>query len=157
MQNMLAQDVMTPDVLQVGEDWPVDKLAEFLLENSVSGAPVVSEQGKLVGVVSLTDIVRYQALPAADQHAETHEVYLHDMARRYAPAELETLRIEAETTVTVRDIMTPLIFQVQADTSVREVVENMQRGRIHRIFVTEKGLLIGVITALDLLEALFEG
>ena len=53
-----AKEVMTPDVLLAGADWTLEELAEFLVDHSISGAPVVSTEGDLLGVVSMTDIVR---------------------------------------------------------------------------------------------------
>ena len=57
MENLLAKDIMNRDVLSVGMDWSIDLLADYLIDNSISGAPVTAEDGRLLGVVSLTDIV----------------------------------------------------------------------------------------------------
>jgi predicted transcriptional regulator len=54
---------MTTEVLAVEADWSIERLSEFLIENSISGAPVQSKEGNLIGVVSLTDIVQYDTLP----------------------------------------------------------------------------------------------
>ena len=62
MKELTAKDVMTREVLAVGADWPLERLADFPVENSISGAPVTSEDGRLLGVVSVTDIVRHTSL-----------------------------------------------------------------------------------------------
>ena len=54
----LAKDIMTRNVLTVSEEWTVPELARFLTNHSISGAPVTNGEGKLVGVVSVTDIAR---------------------------------------------------------------------------------------------------
>ena len=55
---MLVREVMTHKVLTAGSDWTLAELKTFLLEHSISGAPVVDAHGKLVGVVSATDVMR---------------------------------------------------------------------------------------------------
>jgi CBS domain-containing protein len=51
----------------------------------------------------------------------------------------------------VGDIMTPLVFSVAEDATVQEVAAAMITGRIHRVFVTRAGALVGIISAMDLL------
>ena len=58
MKNLIAKDIMNPSVISVEEDLSVHELANFFTEKMISGAPVVNKDGKLVGVVSLSDIVR---------------------------------------------------------------------------------------------------
>ncbi|MCX7940987.1 MAG: CBS domain-containing protein [Endomicrobia bacterium] len=52
-----AKDLMTKDVITVKENTPVVELARILYENKISGAPVVDESGKVVGVVTERDIL----------------------------------------------------------------------------------------------------
>src|SRR5215203_5722911 len=58
MRPIIAADVMNPNVLMVQEDMTAGELASFLVESEISGAPVVDPTGRLVGVVSLTDLAR---------------------------------------------------------------------------------------------------
>ena len=66
-----VSSIMQRDVLSVGDSWPLHQLASFLTDNQISGAPVTSEDGELIGVVSLTDIVRYDSMP--ENRAELHD------------------------------------------------------------------------------------
>lgn len=54
---MLARDIMTKNVITVGVDTPVKDLAQRLLDNRVSGMPVVDNRGKILGVVSEADLL----------------------------------------------------------------------------------------------------
>ena len=56
MRLITAADLMNPRVLTVREDLTVRELANVLVENEISGAPVEDRSGKLVGVVSLGDL-----------------------------------------------------------------------------------------------------
>ncbi len=84
MKRLTAKDVMNEDVLSVGMDWSVEYLTDFLVENGISGAPVTSENGKLVGVVSLTDIVRHNSLPGKDSRLNSpYDYYRHGLEHQY--------------------------------------------------------------------------
>jgi len=150
-----VKDVMQSDVLAVDADWPLDKLAGFLTDNSISGAPVTDSDGELVGVVSLTDLVRHESMTDKDTDTNnTHDVYLYELERHMSNEELRVFHAQYESPIQVREIMTPMIFKVNEDDSVKEVAETMLKGRIHRVFVTRKGKLRGIVTALDMLQVI---
>jgi len=153
MVNLTARDIMNQDVLSVGMDWSVDQLADFLVENSISGAPVVTEDGRLAGVVSLMDIVRYRSMPAMDSRDdEPHEYYIHTSELNYSNEEIESFHLDAESLISVKDIMTPRTFEVSEDAKIRDVADVMIRGNIHRVLVTRADALVGIITTMDMLR-----
>jgi CBS domain-containing protein len=146
---LTAGDLMTCDILRAEASWPVGRLVEFLTEHAISGAPVVSEDGLLIGVVSLTDVARSSGA-ASRRAAHAHDYYL------YGPAFTYNLppRSGGVRGLTVRDIMTPMVFDVPVSATAKDIAEIMLRGHIHRLFVTEGGMVIGVVTAFDMLRAL---
>ncbi len=155
MVSLLAKDIMNTEILSVGPDWSIGQLANYLLANSISGAPVISEDNKLLGVVSMTDLIRQSCMPGTDTRLErADESYIRPHERQYSPAEMEFPGIDAESLVTVREIMTPVTFNVNEYTKIQDVADAMLRGRIHRVFVTSNDSLIGIITTMDLLGAL---
>ncbi|MFB6273646.1 MAG: CBS domain-containing protein [Salinibacter sp.] len=146
-----AKDLMTTDVKTVGADWPIDRVAQFLIDHEISGAPVVDDD-MLVGVISLTDIARYNTTagnPASEQPAS---FYRSELAAHYAEEELDTLRVSQGGDTTAEHVMTPQIYDVNEHTSVQQVAQVMHRSGIHRVFVTRDGQIRGVITALDMLK-----
>lgn len=58
---MLAKHIMTRDVVTVRPTTSVKDLARILIRNQISGAPVVNEAGKILGIVSEADIVSKRA------------------------------------------------------------------------------------------------
>jgi CBS domain-containing protein len=155
VRDMTVSSVMRHEVLAVEAGWSLDQLADFLVNKSISGAPVTAADGQLVGVVSLTDIVRQSQLQDQSMDRDdTHDVYLYELERRMDRDELRELHVQFETVTQVLDIMTPMIFSVSEDTSVQEVAETMLKGRIHRVFVTRDSKLIGIVTALDMLQVI---
>jgi CBS domain-containing protein len=87
-------------------------------------------------------------------YENTHEYYIHAPERKYSPAEIESYRIDTESLVTVRDIMTTVSFNVNEYTKIQNVADAMLRGRIHRVFVTRDKTLVGIITTMDMLSAI---
>ena len=155
ISKLTVKDVMKCEVLAVDADWPLDKLAGFLVDNSISGAPVTDEKGALVGVVSLTDLVRHSSMTEKDtEPANTHDVYLYELERHMSHEELRVFHTQYESPIQVREIMTPMIFKVSEEDSVQDVAATMIKGRIHRVFVTRGSQLTGIVTALDMLQVI---
>lgn len=155
MVSLLAKDVMNPDVLSVGPDWSVRQLADFFIENSISGAPVISGNNKLLGVVSMTDLIRQKSMPGTIFDSDDmDDCYIYSPERQYSPAEIESSRIDSEELVTIGDIMTPVAFNVNEFTRIQDIADAMLRGQIHRVFVTRNDVLVGIITTMDMLNAI---
>ena len=157
MRLITAADLMNPRVRTVREDLTVRELANVLVENEISGAPVEDRSGKLVGVVSLTDIA---AALAEDEELEAEsergDFFLSEwqddgMSRE----EIEELGLD-EAELTVADIMTPEVFTVREDTPVSEIAEAMIQNHVHRILVTREDRVVGIISTSDLLGLLVE-
>ncbi len=157
METKTAKEVMNTNILTAQADWPVNKLAEYFIENSISGAPVLTEDGELIGVVSMTDIIRQDILKGKDvQLQRTNDYYLSSLEERYDNEEVVTFRIKETSRATVKDIMTPVVFDVPEDMPASQVADMMIKGRIHRVFVTRNKELVGIISALDLLKIVRE-
>ncbi len=151
MKGLTAKHVMNTKVLTVEPDWSVSRLAEFFMENCISGAPVKSSMGAAIGVVSLTDIVHHETQPEKDRDWP-HDYYLHALERQYAREEAAGFQIETASFTTVRDIMTPVIFQVSEDTPVQKIADMMIKNYIHRIIVLRDEKIVGIISTPDMLK-----
>ncbi len=158
--NRTAKDIMTREVIPAKVDWPLHRLAEFLIENDFSGVPVVDDEGGLVGVVSLVDLVRHDSLPETVPWSRTladyfrHDEYKFNLENQYSEDELATLRVDGDTTVTVGDIMSRDIYSVEPETPVQKVADLMVGGQIHRVLVSSGGHVKGVVSTLDLLKVI---
>ncbi len=54
---LTAKDIMTKDVITVKPDTSIEELASLLVENEISGAPVVDDSGNLYGIVTENDLI----------------------------------------------------------------------------------------------------
>lgn len=151
-----ARDVMNAEILTVAEDMTVHELATYLTDHEISGAPVEDADGRLVGVVSTTDLARTAfESGSVDQGAE------HPFYRSWAEAgldreDMEDLHVEEEG-LAVREIMTPTVFAVDARAPVSHVARAMLDGHLHRLLVIEDRRVVGIISTSDILELLAEG
>ena len=155
MRPITAADVMNPNVLVVQDDMTVEELASFLVENEISGAPVEDAAGRLVGVVSVTDLalsVARGADLARDQSSP--DFFVREWDDTLRRDEVEELRFGDENEMRVRDIMTAPIYSVDAELPIPEVAETLINSHIHRLLVTSGEKVVGIVTSSDLLGLL---
>lgn len=157
LEETTAADLMTRDVLFVHPAMGVRELADFLAENEISGVPVIDAEGKLAGVVSATDIAQKSGSGGSYTLDQSDpRFFVRSFDDRLDVEEMRNLHIENDELI-VRDIMTPKVFTVAADTPAAEIAQEMVSGRIHRVFVTNlEGRVVGIVSALDLLKLLAE-
>ncbi len=129
----------------------------FLRKKMISGAPVVNKDGKLVGVVSLSDIVRNdQRRAAIVNDKQESDYYLSGWEDNLNSDEIQELHLEEDDSLTVRNIMNPLIFKVKETELISAMSDIMIGGRIHWLLVTRDEKVVGIITTLDMLKAIRE-
>jgi CBS domain-containing protein len=151
LRNARAVDLMMSNPVSIRDTATIAQLVAMLIERGISGAPVINEAGRPVGVVSQADVLmhdreRYQhvfsqaaTLPESDQAAP-----------RSAGAE----GIDG---TLVQEIMTPIVFSVSLNAPAEEVIAELVRMKVHRVFVVDKDeALVGVISPLDVLRAMME-
>lgn len=156
-QVTLAKHIMSEDVLMVYEGWSISKLASFFSQHSISGAPVISGDHSLVGVVSSSDIIRFEGAKPKVKSAWVEEIYCEYLGQQYDSTTQATINQKASEFCTVHQIMTPEVIQVEMDTPLAEVAYTMLQNNIRRVFVTKQGLIRGVISTKNILRALSYG
>lgn len=152
MRPITAADLMNPEVLAVREDMTVDELARFLIDNEISGAPVESRSGRLVGVVSLRDIVA--ASEEDDEAEDGSDFYLREWDDEPGD-ELEELELGDEDLL-VEDIMTAQVHSVSEEATVPDIAALMLKEHLHRVLVIRDDRPVGIISTSDLLGLLVE-
>jgi CBS domain-containing protein len=132
-----AGDLMTPNPVSIEDTAAVEEAIALLTDKGFSAAPVIDEAGHPVGVLSRTDLL-------------THECE-RIRGGRHATA-------GGEDPFRVRDLMTPALFGVAPDTPAAELIEEMVARKVHQLFVVDAdGVLVGVVTALDVLRQFAPG
>ena len=147
MQN--AKDIMTSEVITVSPEMPVEQLAKLFWEKRISGAPVMDGDGKLVGVVTESDLIdqaKRLHIPTAIAVLEA-VIYL----ERGRKVEEELNKMAGST---VNDICTHEPATVAPDTPLDEIATIMAEKHLHTIPVMENGRLVGVVGKADIIRAL---
>lgn len=141
---MLVRDIMHPNVYCATADMPARSLYIELVANGIAGAPVLDEYDNLVGVVSFTDLAACIAGGIGSGHS--------DYYGRSSEEPEETHADAIDDAVLVGEIMSPRIHQVHYDSTVVEALDLMIEESIHRVVVTHKGRVIGILTSGDLMR-----
>ena len=156
MRPIVAKDLMTSEVMTVREDLPVRDLANFFLDNEITGAPVEGSDGTVVGVVSLVDVARASSEPAGEAwEAFGPDYYDETQDPRLGNEGIQIFHLRDDE-VRVRDIMNKKLHSVGLGAEVPEIASSMLRNHIHRLLVIENNELIGVISTSDLLGLLVD-
>jgi len=151
-----AADLMTEQVVSIPEDAPLHEAISVLIDRGFSGAPVINEAGRPVGVVSLSDIVVHDRNAIA-YAKPAPEFYLRSDLRSELGEDVGGFQVEAVDRTLVRDVMTPVVFSVRPDAPAAQVIEELLHLRVHRLFVIDRdGVLVGVIAMSDVLRRLLD-
>lgn len=142
-------EIMVRNVFCATPDMGLDAVTYVLLDQGISGAPVVDEHGRPIGIVSKTDLLRE----------------LRESCRRSARAAVlgeraEHLSVdgspqarEAPEARRVYDVMTPMVFWLPEDAPVSRAAALMAYESVHRIpVVNHQGKVTGVVSTLDVLR-----
>jgi CBS domain-containing protein len=144
-----ARDIMTTEVLTVSPETSIAALSKTLENRKIGGLPVVDKGGRLLGVITQSDLVeraRDLELPPAINILDFH-FYLQ------IPSHL-LQRVEKMLGTTVGDCMTPNPVTVAPDTPVSRIAALMAKQKVHTIPVLEGGKIVGVIGKMDLVRAM---
>lgn len=148
----LAEDVMTRNVLCVFSDLELRELAKLFLDKQITGAPVTARDGRLIGVISQTDVLRYAVSRDEELVMDSNFYGTARLEGAYLPRGFQILDAES---ATVGEMMTPVLHTVTEKASVEEVARLMRRESIHRVIVVDKDRKVrGLISALDLVTVL---
>ena len=173
------REIMTPNVVTLGPDDTLRDAIGVLDAERISGAPVVA-RGELLGVLSTSDILTFEAanpgVPTEDdtrvqdpevgtdepRKDETHPVsaYFTDIWDNAGADVLERMRTTASpewdvlNEHVVSEAMSSGVRSVQAQASLADAAAYMLDERIHRVLVLDGDRLVGVVAAIDFLQAI---
>ena len=143
---MYVKDVVTPNVISVRPDDSVSAAARLMLENKISGLPVVDDLGKLLGIVTEGDFLRRAEIGTKRQRPKWVEFFL-------GPGRLADEYVQFSGRK-VRDVMTHEVRTVSLEAPLEDVVRLMERHNIKRVPVLEGGKIVGIVTRANLLHAM---
>ncbi len=152
LDNLTARDIMSSGLQTVCETWSIQTLIDFFNEKKVSGAPVLSKGGDIIGVVSLSDIINFDVKPQHSIDENPMSQYYLNTLEGFSPDELGLSNGNQHKNHLVSEIMTPKVISVEIDTPVRNIASEMYRNNIHRVFISNSNEICGVVSSLDILR-----
>lgn len=139
--------IMTTDVLHVRPDTSLETLTELLLRTNLSRVPVVDARGKVVGMVSKTDLVAEQ-----QQHADTGEGMEAEIPLRRGGSFREPGMHVHELGATVADVMTREVVALPETATVADAAALMATHQLHGVpIVSPAKRLLGMVSSLDVI------
>ncbi|MFZ0423327.1 MAG: CBS domain-containing protein [Xanthobacteraceae bacterium] len=143
---MQVKDVMTRNVVSVQTHEPIVRAARLMLQNNISGLPVVNGAGDLVGMVTEGDFLRRSELGTQRRRPRWLEFIV-------GPGRLAEEYV-SQSGKKVEEIMTPDPVTATLDESLEDVVELMERHHIKRLPVMQGGRMVGIVSRANLMHAL---
>jgi CBS domain-containing protein len=146
---LTAKDIMTTKVITVQQDTSVNKLAEILWEKKISGAPVLDDDGKVISVVTESDLI--------DQNKKIHiptMISILDSVIFLESSQKTEKEIKKMAGNTVQDICAMNLVAVSEDTGLDEIATIMSEKKVHTLPVMEGDKLIGVIGKSDIIRSM---
>jgi len=148
---LTVRDIMDADPVTVSPTDDVETVVRLLRTHELPGVPVVNEGGRCVGIVTEADLV------LADEEGDLHIPHYIELFGGVVflePLRRFEGRLKKAFASTVNDLMTEDPVTIEPDASVAEAGRVIVHRGHNRLPVVEHGRLIGVVTRVDVLEAL---
>lgn len=154
---MKIKEVMNKNVITCKPDDTLSHLSKLFRENHISGLPVV-EKGKVVGLVSETDLIKLFKAPEFSNELwlpsplEIIEIPIRNLVRlEEIKKALENLKLRP-----VREIMVKTVHSISPDDSLEDASRVMVKNKVNRLPVIENGRLVGIVARSDVIKGLSE-
>jgi CBS domain-containing protein len=147
----LVRDIMDTDAPHVSVIDSVETVLRVLRDHELPGVAVVNEGGRCVGIITEADLV------LTDEDEDFHLPHYFQLFGGIVFLESVSHfedRVRKAFAATAEDMMTADPVTIEADATVREAAKLIARKKHNRLPVVEHGRLVGVVTRVDVLDAL---
>jgi CBS domain-containing protein len=145
---LTAKDIMTKKVITVTPDTSLEKLASLLVNNGISGVPVVDDSGKLYGIVTENDLISQNKR----LHIPTVVSFL-DAAIYLESSKKFEEQVKRLTATTVQEICNRKVTTISEEISVVDIATIMAEKKVHLLPVVKAGKVIGIVGKRDMVRA----
>ncbi|HDD61039.1 MAG TPA: CBS domain-containing protein [Chloroflexi bacterium] len=133
---MLVKERMSYPVITVHPDMPIMDALNLMQKEHIRCFPVVDKRGRLVGIVSKTDMLH--AAPSAASSLSVWEV-------NYLVSK-----------ITIKSVMTSDVITIEGDTPLEEAARIMADNKVGGLPVLNRGKVVGIVTETDLFKIFLE-
>ncbi len=154
---MQVKDIMGKNPILLNPEMTLREAAKILSENDISGAPVVDQEGKLVGILMVSDIIKEikGKIESLDLAIPFTPFDLFDFYTVNMPMESDKDIMRDVAEMKVGDVMRKKVHYVRDEDDIETAIEILGKKDISRVPVVDKeGRVIGIITRSDVLKLL---
>ena len=146
-----AGEIMSRDVITVKKETSVRELAELFTTRKISSVPVVDNDGRLIGIVTETDLVEQDK----SLHIPT-VISLFDWVIYLESDKKFEKELKKMTAQTVGEIFSTEVETVRPETPISEVADILTTKKINAIPVVDGKKLVGIVARIDLIRTMIE-
>ncbi len=156
-QEATAADYMQRDLITVSSNYTLRKALALMIENHVTGLPVMGENARCIGLITASDILNYEQENDGDS-ADGVTVDVFDAeTQQWEPVPVSVFGLGQFGDVSVREVMTTQLVSVERGTPLRDAARRMIEKHVHRVLVLDaKGHLYGILSAYDFARVVAE-
>ncbi|HIG97464.1 MAG TPA: CBS domain-containing protein [Candidatus Aenigmarchaeota archaeon] len=149
---MKARDIMTKRPITVRPADTLGKVVRILADKKISGCPVV-EKGKLVGIVTQTDVIR--TMDVYEKINKGSDMFSLVVAV-IKSNEYDNMKVQLKKMLNmkVREFMEKKVVSIEEDDDVYKAAKLIDRHSVDRLPVVKKGKLTGIVTKTDIIKEL---
>ncbi|MDI6816604.1 MAG: CBS domain-containing protein [Actinomycetota bacterium] len=144
------KEIMTTEVITFTPDLPVKEAAKILSEANIDGAPVLDEEGRIIGIVVESDLIMQEVRLHFPTYVQLLDGYI------YLPGSMNRFEKEFKKAVgaKVKDVMSTDVVTIDAGATVEDAATMMVEKDINMLPVMAEGELVGVVSKRDLVKAI---
>jgi CBS domain-containing protein len=151
MSALTVAEIMDPDAVTIGPDADVEAAIRLMSDTDVPGLPVINDGGRCIGIVTEADLVLTDE--QGDLHLP-HYVELFGGVIYLEPLRRFEERLRKAFASSVKDLMTEDPDTIESTASVRDAAKLIATSGHNRLPVVEHGRFVGLVTRVDVLDAL---
>jgi CBS domain-containing protein len=142
---MTVGDVMIRSVVSVQRSTPLKDVAQLLIDNGISGMPVLDVDGTVLGVVSEADLLVKEQGGDAIHHRP--------LARFFGESAVSRAQLAKLAALTAAEAMTAPAVTITSRQSIHDAAAIMTSRNVNRLPVVDDGRLVGIVSRADLVRA----
>lgn len=143
---MKAHEIMTKNVITVGPQTRVSEIAALMVQHRISGVPVVTGEGQVVGIVSESDLLHRVETGSERKRKWWLELFVGDDTR--AREFIKSHGLKAE------NVMSRVVVSAAESADLGEIADVLESHGLRRVPILSDGKLVGIVSRADMVRAL---
>lgn len=155
-QRMTAADLMQRDIVTVESSDSLRDALKLMMENHVTGLPVMDRSSRCIGLVTASDILNYEN-ENSNELASGMTQFFDPDTQQWEDVPILAFSSEDFGDVQVAELMSRDLIWVSRDTPINQVAQRMVDERVHRVLVMDdRSQLYGIISSFDFVRVIAE-